>query len=112
MKRTLLFGNPLTRRNFLAGSSMALAGALWGKQQDSENRVPPKSAGPADAKLIEDLVAANRILADQGVVDDTATSASATILTPTAIFFPARWLLNWSPPMTFWNTIWTALPWM
>lgn len=69
MKRTLLFGNPLTRRNFLAGSSMALAGALWGKQQDSENRVPPKSAGPADAKLIEDLVAANRILADQGVVD-------------------------------------------
>jgi ribulose-5-phosphate 4-epimerase/fuculose-1-phosphate aldolase len=69
MERTLLFGNPLTRRNFLAGSSMALAGALWGNQQDAENRFPPKSAGPADAKLIEDLVAANRILADQGVVD-------------------------------------------
>ena len=29
----------------------------------------PTSAGPADPKLIEDLVAANRILADQGVVD-------------------------------------------
>ena len=27
------------------------------------------SAGPADAKLIDDLVAANRVLADQGVVD-------------------------------------------
>lgn len=29
----------------------------------------PASAGPADPALIEDLVAANRILADQGVVD-------------------------------------------
>jgi ribulose-5-phosphate 4-epimerase/fuculose-1-phosphate aldolase len=69
MKRTLLFGSPLTRRNFLAGSSMAMAGALWGRQQDAGNRVPPRSAGPADTKLIEDLVAANHILADQGVVD-------------------------------------------
>ena len=29
----------------------------------------PVPAGPADPKLIEDLVAANRVLADQGVVD-------------------------------------------
>jgi ribulose-5-phosphate 4-epimerase/fuculose-1-phosphate aldolase len=29
----------------------------------------PVSAGPADPKLIEDLVAANRILADQGLLD-------------------------------------------
>ena len=29
----------------------------------------PKSAGMPDARLVEDLVAANRILADQGVVD-------------------------------------------
>ncbi|MBI1396417.1 MAG: class II aldolase/adducin family protein [Betaproteobacteria bacterium] len=29
----------------------------------------PRSAGPADPALIDDLVAANRILADQGVVD-------------------------------------------
>ena len=29
----------------------------------------PTSAGPADARLIEDLVAANRILVDQGVLD-------------------------------------------
>src|SRR6476646_9925732 len=29
----------------------------------------PASAGPADPALIEDLVAANRILYDQGVVD-------------------------------------------
>ena len=30
---------------------------------------PPGSGGPVDAAIIEDLVAANRILADQGVVD-------------------------------------------
>jgi len=41
----------------------------------SRNRHPspvtrhPKSAGPADRQLIEDLVAANRILAQQGVLD-------------------------------------------
>jgi Class II Aldolase and Adducin N-terminal domain len=29
----------------------------------------PVSAGPVDSHLIEDLVAANRILADQGVLD-------------------------------------------
>jgi hypothetical protein len=29
----------------------------------------PASAGPADPQLIEDLIAANRILAMQGVVD-------------------------------------------
>jgi ribulose-5-phosphate 4-epimerase/fuculose-1-phosphate aldolase len=29
----------------------------------------PASSGPADLKLIEDLVAANRVLADQGVLD-------------------------------------------
>ena len=29
----------------------------------------PASAGPADPELIDDLVAANRILADQGVLD-------------------------------------------
>ena len=29
----------------------------------------PASAGPADPKLIEDLVAASRILADQGLLD-------------------------------------------
>jgi ribulose-5-phosphate 4-epimerase/fuculose-1-phosphate aldolase len=30
---------------------------------------PPTSAGPVDKQLIDDLVAANRILADQGVLD-------------------------------------------
>src|ERR1017187_10443072 len=32
-------------------------------------QTPPVSAGPVDPAIIEDLVAASRILADQGVVD-------------------------------------------
>ena len=32
-------------------------------------QAPPASAGPPDPQLIEDLVAANRILADQGLLD-------------------------------------------
>ena len=37
--------------------------------QIAGGRGAPTTAGPADPKLIEDLVAANRILVDQGVVD-------------------------------------------
>ncbi len=56
----------VTRRHVLAGSAAALVAAL--------HRAPrigaqPASAGPPAAPLIEDLVAANRILADQGVLD-------------------------------------------
>ena len=57
----------LARREFLIyctvlGAGVLLAGA---KRAGAE----PASAGPADPGLIEDLVAANRVLADQGVVD-------------------------------------------
>jgi ribulose-5-phosphate 4-epimerase/fuculose-1-phosphate aldolase len=52
----------ITRRHFLATSVLAFAAF---PQQPSTS----VSAGPADPALIEDLVAANRILADQGVVD-------------------------------------------
>lgn len=56
------------RRKFLRSCALAVAGATLfpyrlGAQQ------APTSAGPASPQLIEDLVAANRILADQGVVD-------------------------------------------
>src|SRR5687767_3482083 len=56
----------LSRRHVLAGSAAALVAAL--------HRTPPleaqtASAGPPAAQLLEDLVAANRILADQGVLD-------------------------------------------
>jgi hypothetical protein len=38
-------------------------------------QTPPASAGPADPVLIEDLVAAYRILADQASSTSSATSA-------------------------------------
>ena len=49
----------ITRRHFLAGSVLLFAV----RQQ------PPSSAGTVDPALIEDLVAAYRILAQQGVLD-------------------------------------------
>jgi len=57
----------LTRRNFLTAYTALTAGILLGVA--SRARSEPESVGPADPALIEDLVAANRILADQGVVD-------------------------------------------
>jgi len=48
------------RRGFL--------GALMAAAVEAQSS-PPASAGPADPALIEDLVAANHILYDQGVVD-------------------------------------------
>jgi len=54
----------IDRRVFLCAP---LAGALVTARAWAQTA--PVSAGPADPKLIEDLVAANRVLADQGVVD-------------------------------------------
>jgi ribulose-5-phosphate 4-epimerase/fuculose-1-phosphate aldolase len=42
---------------------------LMGLYASAGAQQAPVSAGPADPKLIEDLVAANRILADQGLLD-------------------------------------------
>jgi len=53
----------ITRRSFLAGSILVGVRALAGAQQ------APTSAGVADPALIENLVAAYRILAQQGVLD-------------------------------------------
>src|SRR4029453_13173436 len=55
LRRHLLLG--------LAATAVALHAASPPKAQ------APASAGPPDPALVEDLVAANRILADQGVVD-------------------------------------------
>ncbi len=47
----------------LAATAVSVAGpSAWGQPQQ-------RSAAPADAAMLEDLVAANRILYDQGVVD-------------------------------------------
>jgi HCOMODA/2-hydroxy-3-carboxy-muconic semialdehyde decarboxylase len=42
---------------------------MFAAAQAAAAQQPPKTAGPADPKLIEDLVLANRILAMEGVVD-------------------------------------------
>ena len=49
--------------------SILLHAARASVAPDSPAGAAPESAGPADPNLIEDLVAANRILADQGVLD-------------------------------------------
>ena len=58
----------VTRRRFLCGCSLLLP-ALASRPGRAVAQTPPATAGPADPKLIEDLVAANRILVDQGVLD-------------------------------------------
>ncbi|PYO27191.1 MAG: aldolase [Candidatus Rokuibacteriota bacterium] len=59
----------LGRRRFLArGVSLAGVTLLAGRRRLAA-QTGPASAGPADPGLIEDLVAANRILVDQGVLD-------------------------------------------
>ena len=54
-RRAILFAVPVVAVLCASGSVAAQSG--------------PPSAGPVDPQLIEDLVAANRILADQGVLD-------------------------------------------
>jgi HCOMODA/2-hydroxy-3-carboxy-muconic semialdehyde decarboxylase len=56
----------MTRGQFVAGGASALAAPLIRTRIALAQRT---SAGPADPHLIEDLVAANRILVDQGVLD-------------------------------------------
>jgi HCOMODA/2-hydroxy-3-carboxy-muconic semialdehyde decarboxylase len=55
--------NTISRRSFLAGSVLVSVNAVLTAQQ------APASAGALDPMLIEDLVAAYRILAQQGVLD-------------------------------------------
>jgi ribulose-5-phosphate 4-epimerase/fuculose-1-phosphate aldolase len=50
-------------------SSIVLYAARASMAADSPSTVAPASAGPANPILVEDLVAANHILADQGVLD-------------------------------------------
>ncbi len=59
----------LTRRRLTARGALALAGVLLGAPRPAAAQAAPASAGPPDPKLVEDLVAANRILVDQNVLD-------------------------------------------
>jgi hypothetical protein len=94
MRRTSSADHSIARRNFLAGCvvglvSAALADTPLGAQP------APRSAGPASLKLIEDLVAANRILADQGVLDGYGHVSARHDRDPGGISSPARWLPSW-----------------
>ena len=53
----------------MRATMVALVLAVLAAAQDAAAQQPPRTAGPADPKLIEELVAANRILAMEGVVD-------------------------------------------
>jgi ribulose-5-phosphate 4-epimerase/fuculose-1-phosphate aldolase len=60
----------ISRRRFIEGSgAIAVAAMLAGVERARAQAQAPSSAGPPDHALVEDLVAANRILVDQGVVD-------------------------------------------
>jgi ribulose-5-phosphate 4-epimerase/fuculose-1-phosphate aldolase len=52
-----------------SGSLLAACLLLALGASSTAQQTAPTSAGPSDPKLIEDLVAANRILADQGLLD-------------------------------------------
>jgi HCOMODA/2-hydroxy-3-carboxy-muconic semialdehyde decarboxylase len=58
----------VSRRDFLRTSSMVAVGTVFGSIP-LLGRQTPTSAGPADPALIEDLIAANRILYMEGIVD-------------------------------------------
>jgi ribulose-5-phosphate 4-epimerase/fuculose-1-phosphate aldolase len=57
------------RREFLRASSFAMVGALASGGTASPAQQSPTSVGPLKPALVEDLVAANRILADNGILD-------------------------------------------
>jgi len=57
----------IDRRQFLAAGAVAAVHAVVARATFAQTA--PASAGPVDQALLDDLVAANRILADQGVVD-------------------------------------------
>src|SRR5437762_5115633 len=57
----------MNRRLFLNGGTSVIAMLAFWRRAVAQST--PASAGPAASALLEDLVAASRILADQGVVD-------------------------------------------
>jgi ribulose-5-phosphate 4-epimerase/fuculose-1-phosphate aldolase len=84
------------RRGFLSGSSLLLTGALLGASEEMEakeeqTRIAP-SATPQDKEsLFADLVVANHILADQGVVDGYGHVSIRHPTNPNH-FYISRWL--------------------
>jgi len=84
------------RRGFLSGSSLLLTGALLGASEEMEAEPEPVAATPQDAPqtketLLADLVTANHILQDQGVVDGYGHVSVRNPTNPNH-FYISRWL--------------------
>ena len=67
MRQTAVEQVEIMRRTLII-CSLAIVGALLGASNYVSAQAPA-SAGPADANLIEDLIAGNRILVDKGIID-------------------------------------------
>src|SRR3984885_2943075 len=94
-----LFRAGFGRRGFLSGSSLLLTGALLGATDEAKAKPRPLSE-PAEAEpqepqeknaLLQDLVTANHILQDQGVVDGYGHVSVRNPEDPSH-FFISRWL--------------------
>jgi ribulose-5-phosphate 4-epimerase/fuculose-1-phosphate aldolase len=86
------------RRGFLSGSSLLLTGALLGATEEANAKpapLPPAPEAEADPQdknaLLEDLVTANHILQDQGVVDGYGHISVRNPANPNH-FYISRWL--------------------
>src|ERR1700675_4566354 len=80
----------MTRREFAAGCGAALLRTWLGLARRAAAQAPLLSAGPADPRLIEDLVAANRILAAEGVVDGYGHVSARHDRDPSRLFVAPR----------------------
>lgn len=83
------------RRGFLSGSSLLLTGALLGAEEETKAKPAPLPATAADPQdknaLFDDLVTANHILQDQGVVDGYGHISVRNPTNPNH-FYISRWL--------------------
>jgi ribulose-5-phosphate 4-epimerase/fuculose-1-phosphate aldolase len=87
------------RRGFLSGSSLLLTGALLTATEEAKAKVAPAPALPEPIpqekqekqELLEDLVTANHILQDQGVVDGYGHVSVRNPANPNH-FYISRWL--------------------
>jgi ribulose-5-phosphate 4-epimerase/fuculose-1-phosphate aldolase len=111
MKKNNFLNKGFGRRGFLSGSSLLLTGALFGATEEAAaKRVPPADLASADLapadlapdnlavdgpmdkeSLLADLVTANHILQDQGIVDGYGHVSVRNPANPNH-FYISRWL--------------------
>ena len=65
------------RRQFACAAGLGLAGVLVARRAHAQT---PGSAGPAEPALVDDLVAANRILVDQDVTDRPRPASTSFLI--------------------------------